>query len=109
MHSLVRVVLAAPFLMLAGAHSASGPTRNDQPRAWGNGVVSDTGSRSAIDSTLADATFDSAWQIVGTSLQDRRVTRGDWLAVGRELRPRAARAATDTALRDVITEMLARI
>jgi len=109
MHSLLRVVGVTPLLMLAGAHLASGSTRHDQPRARRAEMVPDTGSRSAIDSTLAVATFDSVWQIVGTSLQDRRVTRVDWSAVGRELRPRAERAATDSALRSVIVDMLGRI
>jgi len=109
MHSLLRVAVAAPGLMLAGVHLASGSNRHAQQVARGRAVVSDTGTRSAIDSTLAVATFDSVWQIVGTSLQDRRVTRVDWSAVGQELRPRAARAATDSALRSVIVEMLGRI
>jgi len=68
----------------------------------------DTGSR-ALDSTLALATFDSAWRTVGLSLRGRGVTSIDWPAVRRELRPRAARASTDTALRAVVDDMLRRL
>jgi carboxyl-terminal processing protease len=70
----------------------------------------DTGTRAPVlDSSLAVATFDSAWRIVGASLTGRGVTGLDWDAVGRELRPRAARAASDSALRDVIADMLGRL
>jgi carboxyl-terminal processing protease len=109
MHSLVRVVVSAPLLMFARTQPAGGSTGPDQSQARPAGAASDTGSRSSIDSALAVATFDSVWQTVGTSLQDRGVTRVNWSAVGQELRPRAARAATDSALRDVIAEMLGRI
>jgi carboxyl-terminal processing protease len=109
MHSLVRVVVSVPLLMLARTQPTSGSTGPHPSQARPARVASDTGSRSPIDSTLAVATFDSVWQTVGTSLQDRGVTRVDWSAVGQELRPRAARAATDSALRDVIVEMLGRI
>jgi carboxyl-terminal processing protease len=70
----------------------------------------DTGARApALDSSLAIATFDSAWRMVGASLDGRGVTGLDWNAIGRELRPRAARAASDSALRAVIADMLARL
>lgn len=71
---------------------------------------SDTGARTpALDSSVAVATFDSAWRMVGASLKGRGVTGLDWNAVSRELRPRAARAASDSALRAVIAEMLGRL
>src|SRR5690349_13556830 len=70
----------------------------------------DTGARApALDSSLAIATFDSAWRMVGASLDGRGVTGLDWNAIGRELRPRAARTASDSALRAVIADMLARL
>jgi carboxyl-terminal processing protease len=70
----------------------------------------DTGRRApALDSSLAVATFDSAWRMVGASLQGRGVTGLDWDAVSRELRPRAARASSDIALRAVIADMLSRL
>ena len=71
---------------------------------------SDTGTRAPVlDSSLAVATFDSAWRMVGASLNGRGVTGLNWNAVGRELRPRAARAASDSALRTVIADMLGRL
>jgi carboxyl-terminal processing protease len=73
-------------------------------------AVADTGSRArSLDSTVAVATFDSAWRVVAVSLEGRGVTRLDWPAVRQELRPRAARASSDSALRVVIGDMLSRI
>jgi carboxyl-terminal processing protease len=73
-------------------------------------VQGDTGTRTvALDSALAIATFDSAWRTVGASLEGRGVTRIDWASVRAELRPRAARAASDSALRVVLGDMLSRI
>jgi carboxyl-terminal processing protease len=68
----------------------------------------DTGSR-VLDSTLALATFDSAWRTVGSSLSGRGVTSIDWPAVRAELRPRAAQASTDSSLRAVVDNMLRRL
>ena len=73
-------------------------------------VPTDTGSRErTLDSRLALATFDSAWRTVGAALQGRGVTRLDWDAVRDELRPRAERASSDSALRAVIENMIGRI
>jgi carboxyl-terminal processing protease len=70
----------------------------------------DTGTRAPVlDSSLAVATFDSAWRMVGASLNGLGVTGLDWDGVRRELRPRAARAASDSALRVVIADMLGRL
>ena len=68
----------------------------------------DTGYR-VMDSTLAVTTFDSAWRTIGVTLEGRGVTRLDWPRVRRDLLPRAARAGSDSALRAVIDDMLARI
>ena len=62
-----------------------------------------------IDSTVALATFDSVWRTVGTSLADRGVTRVDWDAVRRELRPMAAGARSNDELRPVVSAMLRRV
>jgi len=71
---------------------------------------SDTGgSVRALDSALAIATFDSAWKTIGVTLESRGVTRLDWNAVARELRPRAAKATSESALRAVIDDMLGRL
>jgi len=100
------VVVTAP--MLSGpAYAAAVPVQ-----AIGQRVAegADTGSRArSLDSTLAVATFDSAWRIVAVSLEGRGVSRLDWPAVRTELRPRAARATSDSALRVVISDMLSRI
>ena len=68
----------------------------------------DTGYR-VVDSALAATTFDSAWRTIGVTLERRGVTRLDWPGVRRELLPRAVRAESDSALRAVIDDMLARI
>jgi len=68
----------------------------------------DTGYR-VVDSALAVTTFDSAWRTIGVTLERRGVTRLDWPEVRRELLPRAVRAESDSALRAVIDDMLARI
>lgn len=65
--------------------------------------------RGALDSLVAVATFDSAWRIVGLSLENRGIERPDWDSVRHELRPLAARAVTDSALRAVIDDMLRRL
>ena len=73
-------------------------------------VPSDTGNaRQRLDSALALATFDSAWRMVGVSLHSRGVTHLDWDAVRRELRPAAAVAGSNVALRGVIDGMLRRV
>ncbi len=91
----------APTLSGASPGRASAPDEWIRPRA-------DTGTR-VLDSTLALATFDSAWRMVETSLNGRGVTTIDWRAVRSELRPRAARAASDSSLRAVVGDMLRRL
>ena len=71
-------------------------------------VGRDTGYR-VVDSALAVTTFDSAWRTIGVTLERRGVTRLDWPGVRRELLPRVVRAESDSALRAVIDDMLARI
>jgi carboxyl-terminal processing protease len=107
--ALAMMVAAAALPVCGACASSPGPDLHavDQARAR---PQSDTGSlERAVDSALAVATFDSAWRTVGTSLEDRGVTRIDWAAVRRELAPRAARARTDVELRSVIDDMLRRL
>jgi len=80
--------------------------RHDAPPS--RAAQRDTGYR-VMDSTLAVTTFDSAWRTIGVTLEGRGVTRLDWPGVRRDLLPRAARAESDSALRAVIDDMLARI
>jgi carboxyl-terminal processing protease len=54
-------------------------------------------------------TFDAAWKIIRDSHFDPGMNGVDWQAVRTELGPRAARARTETELRDVIKEMLGRL
>ena len=54
-------------------------------------------------------TFDAAWKIIRDSHFDPKMNGVDWQAVRSELSPRAARARTDSELRDVIKEMLGRL
>lgn len=98
-------------MVLTAAQAGTGSTRPSPSIGRGGTVTaSDTGTRSrALDSAVAVATFDSAWRTVGVELEGRGVTRLDWPAVGRELRPRAARAVSDSALRVIIADMLGRI
>jgi carboxyl-terminal processing protease len=93
--------------VVAGTRTGHGFPSDPRTRA---SVAIDTGSRArARDSSLAVATFDSAWRTVGAALRDRGVTRLNWDAVRAEFLPRARRASTDSALRVVIDEMIGRI
>ena len=107
----VRSTIAAGALAvsaLAGA-TASGVVPQDA-RTQRAAVTADTGSHNrTLDSTLALATFDSAWRTVGGALKGRGVTRLNWDAVREELRPRAQRASSDSALRTIIEDMIGRI
>jgi carboxyl-terminal processing protease len=107
-------VLPSALLAMLALFSASPDGDGARPsralRGGGAGVASDTGSRrTTLDTTLAAATFDSAWRTVGTSLENRGAGRRDWDAVRAELRPVAARATSDSALRTVIQDMLGRL
>lgn len=54
-------------------------------------------------------TFDAAWRIIRDSHFDPGMNGVDWVAVKAELGPRAARAQTESELRDVIRDMLGRL
>ena len=54
-------------------------------------------------------TFDAVWKIIRDSHFDPKMNGLDWQAVRTELSPRAARARTDSELRDVIKDMLGRL
>jgi carboxyl-terminal processing protease len=62
-----------------------------------------------ISSSLAVATFDSAWRIVRNTHFDTTFNGVDWNAVRSELRPKAERAGSTEAVRDVIRSMLYRL
>ena len=101
----------AVALTLALSSAAANPTVGPREalRASAHRTVArDTGYR-VVDSALAATTFDSAWRTIGVTLERRGVTRLDWPGVRRELLPRAVRAESDSALRAVIDDMLARI
>jgi carboxyl-terminal processing protease len=63
----------------------------------------------AFDSTLAVATFDSAWGIIHRRHFDTTFGGTDWRALRDTLRPRAAAAADRDALRAVLRDMIARL
>jgi carboxyl-terminal processing protease len=63
----------------------------------------------SIDSSLAAATFDSAWHRIATTYYDSAMRGIDWRAVRTELRPRAARARTSGELRAVLASMIERL
>jgi carboxyl-terminal processing protease len=104
--SMAVVLTIALSTAVANSAGTAGDARRESSVRLG--VQRDTGYR-MVDSTLAVATFDSAWRTIGVTLERRGVTRLDWPEVRRELLPRAARAATDSALRAVIDDMLSRI
>lgn len=58
---------------------------------------------------LALATFDSAWSRINNTHYDTAFNGVDWVAVRKELRPRAARSRTIGELRAVLRDMLARL
>ena len=100
---VLTVALSAPAARQIDRHPE--PLQGLAPSA---AIPRDTGYR-VMDSTLAITTFDSAWRTIGVTLEGRGVTRLDWPQVRRDLLPRAARAESDSALRAVIDDMLARI
>lgn len=61
------------------------------------------------DSAVGVATFDRAWRIVYETHFDTTFNGVDWLALRDELRPRAVAATSTTALRAVISDMVARL
>lgn len=63
----------------------------------------------SIDSSLAIATFDSAWHRIASTYYDSAMRGIDWAAVRTELRPRAARARTSAELRAVLASMIERL
>jgi carboxyl-terminal processing protease len=102
--------IAAVTALSVGAPRAGAATRSAALVAQQITATSDTGgSARGLDSALAVATFDSAWKTIGVTLEGRGVTRLDWNAVARELRPRAAKATSESALRAVIDDMLGRL
>ena len=107
MRHIVPIVAAFAAVVLPASATLAAP----QAPAAGLARAADTVRAGAgrLDSTAALATFDSVWRTVGASLEHRRVTRVDWNAVRRELRPPAARARSSRELRVVLDAMLRRI
>lgn len=107
MRNIVPIVAAFAAVVLPASATLAAP----QAPAAGLARAADTVRAGAgrLDSTAALATFDSVWRTVGASLEHRRVTRVDWNAVRRELRPPAARARSTHELRAVLDAMLRRI
>lgn len=66
-------------------------------------------SPDAIDEALALETFDAAWQQVHDGHFDPTFNGVDWIAVRAELRPKAAQARTNTALRAILSDMVGRL
>ena len=55
------------------------------------------------------AAFDEVWQTIQETDYDPTFGGVDWVAVGRELRPRAAAATSPEALRAIVREMIGRL
>ena len=66
-------------------------------------------AQSASSAVKGSETFDAAWKIIRDSHFDPKMNGVDWQAVRSELSPRAARARTESELRDVIRDMLGRL
>jgi carboxyl-terminal processing protease len=66
-------------------------------------------TQSAVPLEKGVETFDAAWKIIHDSHFDPGMNGVDWQAVRTELGPRAARARSESELRDVIKEMLGRL
>jgi carboxyl-terminal processing protease len=66
-------------------------------------------AQTASSSIKGSETFDAAWKIIRDSHFDPKMNGVDWQAVRSELSPRAARARTESELRDVIKDMLGRL
>src|SRR5688500_9248228 len=64
-------------------------------------------SAALVDSSLAVATFDSAWTRIHASYYDTTFHGVDWARVRTELRPRAAAARQMDQLRRVLEQMFA--
>ncbi|HUF27226.1 MAG TPA: S41 family peptidase [Gemmatimonadaceae bacterium] len=109
LHAASQALCAATFGVggsLAAALGAAGPEAV---------VPAQTACESApapsppLTSTLALATFDSAWSLIHNRHFDTTFNGVDWQALGRELRPRAGAAGDVEALRAVIRDMLGRL
>lgn len=68
-----------------------------------------TAPRAQLTEASALAAFDEAWETVRDSHWDKTLNGVDWEAVRTELRPKAAAAKSDAALRAVLDEMLGRL
>ncbi|HEX2204851.1 MAG TPA: S41 family peptidase [Longimicrobium sp.] len=66
-------------------------------------------AQTPIDPALAAATFDTAWATIHRSHFDSTFGGLSWTGVRDELRPRAAAAKTNEALREVLGEMVGRL
>lgn len=62
-----------------------------------------------IDSVLAVATFNAAWQYINDTHFDPNFNGVDWNAVAEELRPAAETAQDENELREIIADMLSRL
>jgi len=62
-----------------------------------------------ITSTLALATFDAAWTRIHETDFDPEHGGVDWIAVREEFRPKAAECDTNRELRQILSEMIARL
>ncbi len=107
MRNIVPIVAAMAVALLPVRATRAAWQAPAEARVHGADTVGDGGDR--LDSIATLATFDSVWRTVGASLEQRHVTRVDWDAVRRELRPAAARARSTRELRAVLDAMLRRI
>ncbi|MGH7505584.1 MAG: S41 family peptidase [Longimicrobiales bacterium] len=111
-HARQRARRRAVFLI--GAFALAGCAAAAQQQTAVPTVVRGTGAASGrsaepVATTIALATFDTAWSRIARLHYDSTFNGVDWDAVRQELRPRAAAAATIGALRAVVSGMLERL
>jgi carboxyl-terminal processing protease len=63
----------------------------------------------SADHNIQVESFDYAWSRIGETYYDPEMNGLDWDALSRELRPQAAAAKTNEALRPILKEMMARL
>jgi len=101
-----RTARTAILLLVAGCVSAEGMSRGAPAPATPAPV---TGHHTTLTRQVALSTFDSAWSVVQHSYMDTAFIAAHWNSVRDSLRPRAAAARSGSALRRVLTEMVANI
>lgn len=101
--------LGMALLTACGATVPPVPAVSLAPLPAACGLAGDRASLAAGPATDALATFDTAWGVIRRTHWDTTYNGVDWTAVRDELRPRAAAAQTRGELRQILSDMVARL